>query len=916
MLGLHPPTARLVNRAHERDLLEQLVADLLAGRSRALVLRGEAGVGKTALLESLAERAAPGCRVARAAGVESEMELAFAGLHALCAPMLGGLDHLPDPQRQALGTAFGLSAGPPPDRFLVGLAVLSLLADVAEEQPLVCIVDDAQWLDRVSAQTLTFVARRLLAEPVGLVLARRDTPDEPLFDGLPELVVEGLKGAHADALLDASLPGPLDDRVRSRILAEADGNPLALLELPRGLKPIAMAGGFGLPGELPLTGRLTQGFVARLASLPAETRQLVLLAAAEPVGDVSLLWRAAERLGVGLGAAGPAQAAGLVEIGARVRFRHPLVRSAAYRAASVPERREVHRALAEATDEQRDPDRRAWHRARAAAGPDEAVAGELERSAGRARARGGWAAAAAFLEQATALSPDPVARGLRALAAAEAMLHAGAFDAALALLTTADEAPLDETAHARTDLLRAQIAFATRHGSESVPLLLAAARRLESLDPALARETYLEAVSAAKHAGGLEAELSAVDVARAARRLPPGDGPPRMGELLLDSLTALLTEGYAAAAPIRRRALEAFRGDELTVEEGLRWLWLASSDAAELWDHESWTILSARHVDLARTTGALSVLPLTLHSRAIAHVFAGELDAAASLVAELDAVQQATGMSLAPYAALGLAAWRGDEQGVVGIVEAVLSEVVARGEGVGVLITQWAKAVLANGLGRYDDAVIAAGQASEHPHDPAPASWALSELVEAAARSGRHELASAAFARLEPVTGVGDTDWALGIQARAHALVSKGEAAERLHREAIERLGRTRLRGECARGHLVYGEWLRLEGRTDEARAELRVALDQLAALGAEGFAERARRALAASGETVRRPRSATREALTAQEAQIARLAADGLTNPEIGAQLFISARTVEYHLRKVFGKLDISSRRDLAKAL
>jgi DNA-binding CsgD family transcriptional regulator len=904
------PPSGLVDRRSECVALDRLVEGVLAGQSRVLVVRGEAGVGKTALLEYLAGAAA-GCRVARASGVESEMELAFAGLHALCAPMLGRLRQLPSPQRDALSTAFGLSAGPPPDRFLVGLAVLSLLADVAEERPLICIVDDAQWLDRVSAQTLAFVARRLLAERVGLVFGLRDFGDQHVLEGLPELVIEGLAADDARLLLDAKLPGPLDGRVRERILAEAGGNPLALLELPQGLTPAAVAGGFGLPAAMPLTSRIEQGFVRQLDPLSVDARRLLLLAAAEPVGDVPLLWRAAERLGIGPEAAGPAQAAGLVNIGARVRFRHPLVRSAAYRAATAPDRRQVHGVLAEATDPQLDPDRRAWHRARAAEGPDEAVADELERSAGRAQARGGLAAAAAFLEQATALTPDPAQRGMRALAAAEAMLRAGTFNTALVLLTTAEEAPLDALPRARIDLLRAQIAFASSHGSETVPLLLAAARRLEPLDDALARETYLEAFSAAV----LTDRASGPRVARAARQLSFSPSRSRM-DLLLEGMTALFTDGYAAAAPIRQRVVRAFRGGDLTVEEGLRWLWLASVEAAEVWDDEGWSVLSALHVDMARAVGALSVLPLTLHSQAVAHVFAGRLDAAASLVSELEAVCQATGTTLAPYAALVLAAWRGREQEFDDLLEAELAEVVARGEGSGVRIAQWAKAVLANGLGRYDDAVLAARQAAEDPHDSAPANWGLSELIEAAIRSGRRELATEAFTRLEPITRAGGTQWALGIQARAHALLSDGETAERLYREAIERLGRTRLRGEPARARLLYGEWLRREHRRVDARHQLRAAHETFSRIGAQAFAERARRELLATGETVRRMTSETRDVLTPQETQVARLAADGQTNPEIGARLFISPRTVEYHLRKVFTKLGISSRKELRGAL
>jgi DNA-binding CsgD family transcriptional regulator len=570
----------------------------------------------------------------------------------------------------------------------------------------------------------------------------------------------------------------------------------------------------------------------------------------------------------------------------------------------------VHRALAEATDARLDPDRRAWHRARAAEGPDEAVADGLERSAGRAQARGGLAAAGAFLEQATALTPDPASRGMRALAAAEAMLSAGAFDAALVLLTTAEEAPLEALPRARIDLLGAQIAFASSHGGEALSLLLAAA-------PARAATTHLRARRIWRRSTPRFSPIQTDRVSRRRRepraKLPP-TRRPRMCDLLLDGLTALLTDGYAVAAPIRQRAVHAFRSGDLTAEEGLPWLWLASFEAAAVWDDEGWSVLSALHVDTARAAGALSVLPLTLHSQAVAHVFAGELDAAASLVAELDAVQQATGTTIAPYAALTLAAWRGREQEVGDLIEATLDELIARGEGVGVLLTQWARAVLANGLGRYDEAVSAAREAAEHPHDPAPANWALSELVEGATRSGQPELAADAFARLEPITRAGDTDWARGIQARTHALLSDGKAAEGLYREAIERLGRTRLRGELARARLLYGEWLRRENRRIDAREQLRAAHEMFSGIGAQGFAERARHELAATGETARTRTHDARGVLTPQEAHIARLAKDGLSNFEIGAQLFISPRTVQYHLRKVFLKLDITSRRQLSR--
>jgi uncharacterized membrane protein len=805
------PAMGLVDREVERGVLDRLIAGILVGQSRVLVLRGEAGVGKSALLGYVTQ-AAEGCRIARAAGVESEMELAFAGLHALCAPMFGGLDGLPVPQRDALRTAFGLSAGPPPDRFLVGLAVLSLLADAAEQQPVLCVVDDAQWLDRVSAQTLAFVARRLLAERVGIVFARRDGGDDRVLDGLPELVIAGLRVQDASVLLDAHLPGPLDGRVRERILAEAAGNPLALLELPRGLTLTDMAGGFGLPGEGRLTGRLEARFVAQVQALPDDTRLLLLLAAAEPLGDVPLLWRAAGQLGIGGEAVGPAQAAGLFERGPRVRFRQPLARGAANRAADAHDRRQAHAVLAEATDPHRDPHRRAWHRARATTVPDEDVARELEASAGRAQARGGMAAAAAFLEQAAALTPDPVRRGTRSLAAAEAMLGAGAFEEARALLAAAEGLPLDELALARVDLLRAQVAFAARHGSEAAMLLLAAARRLEPLDRALARETYLEAFGPAR-VGGRERAPRVAEAIRAADLAPLESEAGRVTAGFLDGLTALYLDGYAAAVPIRQAALRTFHARELTVAEGLRWLWLAVLEAAELWDVDRWGELSARHVELARAAGALSVLPPTLHAAAVAHVLRGELDAAASLVAEIHAVQQATGTVLGPFAELALAAWQGRDRELAALADATAAAADEPGGSAAVVFAHWSCAVSANARGRYGDALDAAQAATAHPYEPGPAQWSLGELVEAATRGGQPEVAAHACAQLTGYAEAAGTDWALGIRARASALISAGDAAERGYREAIDQLGRTPLGGVLARAHLLDGEWRRRGGR-------------------------------------------------------------------------------------------------------
>jgi DNA-binding CsgD family transcriptional regulator len=902
----------LTDRRSERQVLDRLAEAVRAGESRALVVRGDPGVGKTVLLDYLAGRA-PGCRVTRAVGMQTEMELAFAGLHQLCAPMLNHAEQLPVPQREALQTAFGLAAGPPPDRFMVGLAVLTLLSQAAGERPLICLIDDQQWLDHASAQTMGFVARRLGADPVGLVFAAREPGPE--LAGLPELEVGGLPEGDARALLDSALSGPIDGRVRDQILAETQGNPLALLELPRGLTPAELAGGFGLPGTAPLPRRIEESFRRQLEALPTDARRLLLVAAAEPYGDLALVWRAAERLGITVPAATPALEAGLVEFGTRVRFRHPLLRSASYRAASVTDRRAVHSALAEATDAEAAPERRAWHRAQAAAGPDEEVAAELERSAGRAQARGGLAAAAAFLERAVLLTADPARRADRTLAATQANLQAGGFGNALELLAAAEAGPLDEMQSARADLLRGRIAFASGLGSDAPPLLLKAADRFQSLDLDAARETYLDAWHAALFAGHLAGAGDLLEVSRAAQALPPSVHPPRPVDLLLDGLALLVTGGLDAAAPVLRQATIAFTDADIPMEQLLRWGWMAQQAAVALWDDDGWRVILLRQVQLARDVGALDQLPILLAQMAFAAAWSGDFAAAASLIAEDDAVCEATGSRIAPYPALLLASLRGRKTEAVSLIQSTIENATAAGQGVALTWAHWVAAVLYNGLGRYADALAAAGHATEpvHPH---VSPWALPELIEAATRTENAHLATGALERLADVTQAGGTDFGLGIQARSRALLSQGETAERLYREAIGRLGRTKLRPELARAYLLYGEWLRRENRGADAREQLRTAHDMLAAMGMEAFAERARHELAATGETVRKRTVETAATLSAQEAHIARLAVDGHTNPEIGAQLFISARTVEWHLRKIFAKLGISSRRELREAL
>ncbi|MDX2546268.1 helix-turn-helix transcriptional regulator [Streptomyces sp. WI04-05B] len=905
--------AGLLGRENECEALDDLVAGARAGRSGVLVLRGEPGIGKTELLRHLLTRAT-GCRTIRAAGVQSEMELSYAGLHQLCAPLLAGLDQLPEPQRDALGTAFGLRAGAAPDRFLVGLAALSLIADAGGDQPLVCLVDDAQWLDEASALTLAFVARRLLAESVVLVFAVREPSTGHALGSLPELSVTGLTERDSRTLLDSVVTGPLDERVRDRIVAESRGNPLALLELPRGLTPAEMTGGFERPDAWPLASQIEQGFLRRVQELPYDSRRLLFIAAAEPLGDVTLLRRAAQRLGIDADTAGSHEGAmDLITLGNRVRFRHPLVRSAAYRGADPGERREVHRALADATDARLDPDRRAWHLADAASGPDETVAAELERSAGRAHARGGVAEAAAFLQRATALTPDPARRAQRALDAAQAKLHAGAFEPAATLLAMAAAGPLDELGRARTEVLRAGIAFGQSRGGEAPSLLLAAARRFGRLDEVvLARETYLDAIAAAIFAGRLARGPGLLEVGEAARAAPPAR-QPQVSDTVLDALTVRLTDGYPASAPMMERALEALCDERLPVQEQLRRLWFGSFIASDLWDDEHWHAAATRHVMVTREAGALSALPDALDSRVFVHLIAGELAAAGSLIEETAAVCAATGNSSTPrLGPLGLAVWRGREGEARTLIDEVLVGAVPRGQGAIVTVTRWYEAVLCNGLGQYPRALAAAREAAAEQREFTWPRYSLAELIEAAVRSGSPDSATDALERLSEATRASGTDWALGVEARSRALLSEGDTAERLYREAIERLGRTRVRMELARAHLLYGEWLRRENRRVDARAQLDIAHEMFSRFEALAFAERARGELQATGAKVRTHTVATPTALTSQEAQIARLAGKGLTNPEIGAQLFISRHTVEWHLRKVFSKLGISSRREI----
>lgn len=904
---------QLFGRDKEYATLTRLVDAARTGESRTIVLRGPQGIGKSTLLDYVADHA-EGCRVERAVGIQSELELAFAGLHQLCLPMLDHLDRLPAPQRVALSTAFGLDLGSPPDRFLVGLAVLSLFSAVAEERPLIALIDDAEWLDEVSVQVLAFVARRLEAESVALIFAARPRQRTEALTRLPELQVGRLQDADAHSLLDSLLQVPMDEAIRERIVADSRGCPLALIEITNGLTPAERAGAFGLPASVPLISGLEETYVTRLESLSERTRMLLLVAALEPTGDVATVWHAAEELSLDRDDLGDAEASGLVELNSRVRFRHPLVRSAVIRIADARARRTVHRVLALATDTELHPDRQAWHRALAAEGPDESVASELVRCAGRAEGRGGLAASAAFLQAATELTVDPVRRGERALAAARAKYQVGASDEALMLLTAAEAEPLDELNSALSGLLRGQIAVWTSHGREAPPLLLAAAGRLQTLDGTIARDAYLDAVSAGLVVGRFAADVGLLEVAEAASRAPAARG--RSTDFLLDGFAKVITESYAEGDPLLKQALTAFRDEASPASDGIRWLWLASHAARDVWDDESWEILANRHGRIVRELGALGELPNALTTRIGLHVASGEIAIANMMANEAAEVAAVIGKSAPPYAAIAVAAWQGDEALFTRLKLSTVDIASVRGDGLGTVIILYGGAVLYNGLGDYRKALVEAESGAAHWNDLCYATWSLVELVEAASRSGEPALAADALERLTQSTGPSGTAWARGIEARCRALVSNDDVAEAHYREAIASLGKTRVRMELARAHLLYGEWLRRMGRRTAARENLRIAHEMFTAFGADAYVERARRELVATGERVRTHAPLSQPILTAQESQIAALAAAGRTNPEIAAELFLSSRTVEWHLGKVYPKLGIASRRELRRTL
>jgi DNA-binding CsgD family transcriptional regulator len=910
----------LVNRVDETAALHALLDAVRLGMSGTLVLRGEAGIGKTALLER-AVASASDFRVVRALGIESEMELGFAGLHQLVGPFLPQLDRLPSPQHDALASAFGLMAGRPRDRFQVGLATLTLLADAASEQPLLCVVDDTQWLDLESAEVLAFVARRLVADRIALLFAVREPAERRVpLSGLPELHIGGLLAEDVRSLLATIVAGPLDGQVSERIISETGGNPLAILELTAELTPHQLLSAAQLPAPLPIGSRLQQRFLRQVGDLPADTQTFLLLAAAEALGDPAVVWRAARQLGLDRNAVAAAEAKRLLVVGPRIAFRHPLIRSAIYHGALPAERRRMHEALAAANDAITDPDRRAWHRSAAAVAPDEDVAAELSEAGERAQQRGGYTSSAAFFARAAELTPDPGRRAQRRLAAAQGSLMAGAPDRAQALLDEAIPELKDPLQHAVARSLDGGVRVALGQGGQTPSLLLEAARSMGPLDVTLARRTLLGALEGAVYIHPATTGPILREIAGEAMALPrPRETPASPADFLLDGYAALIVTGYPSGAPLLRQAIQPMTNGELDATDGLRWLGLVSLAAQSLFDDAASHTLATRWVQLAREHAALTILPIALAYLGGAELAAGRLKECEALAEQSLEISAATGnpgmLGASSRGNSYLLAWRGQEAEARPRAAAHLAYALERGQTGIVYFAQYALMVLELGLGRYQAALENALPIYEDD-PPAAGSWVLPNLVEAAARSGRDSAARDALNRLSERARASGTPLALGLLARSRALLAVEAEAASLYEESIDHLGRSSAKPELARSHLLFGEWLRRKGRRRDARDRLRTAHDMFASMGIEAFGERARVELLATGERARKRTVDTQDHLTPQERQIARLVRDGARNQEIAAQLFISPSTVQYHLVKVFRKLDVTSRTQLARIL
>jgi DNA-binding CsgD family transcriptional regulator len=908
-----PTRTLLLDRELERGQIDRVLEAARRGRSAALVLHGEPGTGKTMLLDYAVESGG-GFEIVRLLGIESETEFGFAALHQLLLPFLGGLRSLPAPQRDALAGALGLRRPDSPDRFLVALAALTMLARAAAKWPLLCIVDDAQWLDRESAGILGFIARRLSADAVAMLFVVRG-PSERIveLEGLPWVQIGGLPPDEAGQLLASAVAGRVDRGVSERVIAQTGGNPLGLIDLGGELSREQLAGEISLPDLLPLGGSLQARYLRQVRCLPGETQIFLLAAAADPTGDPALLWRAGEFLGFGVRAAAPAEVEGLLRVSPLVRFRHPLIRSAVYHGATLAERVRVHEALAKATDPQVAADLRVWHRAEAAIGPDEDVAAELERAADRARIRGGWAASARFLTRAATLTPDAESRFRRVLAAAQGETTAGGCVRAQALLDSVSGQLDDPVKRAAVQRIQGTIRYALDQTAEAASVLLDAARQLAPLDAGQARATLLEALAAARISGGLgKSGAGDADIAQAIRALPlPSSAAATIGDLVLDADATLLLDGHEAAVPVLKRAVTAMLEAPISSAELLTLTGVGCTAAGALGDdHALYSLANWLEVQ-ARDQGAVLPLSTALIFSGSSELFAGHLGQARARYAERGAIEAARGGSCEVGLALVLA-WRGRTAEARAQAAAAAQVATERGHGWKLVWLEYAHAVLALAMGRYEEAMAAAPHGYEE--NVLVSTFALPDLIEAAVRCGERASAEQALALVARRAAASPTPLTLGLLARSRALLRSETDAETSYREAISHLQHARGRAHLARTELLYGEWLRREKRQRDAREHLQAAYGTFQEIGADAFAERARLELAATGQTARKPAPSHRGGLTPQELQVAALAAAGFTNSEIATRLFISPKTVDYHLGKVFRKLGVRSRRHLAR--
>ena len=919
----------LIGRSAEQAALGRLVDSLAHGLSAALVLRGDAGVGKTALLAQL-PHIAPDVDFTWLSGVESETSLGFAGLHRLLIPHLHRMQEVPPVQRSALASALGLTEAKPTNVFLVGQAVLTMLADAAQARPLVCVIDDAQWLDQESVEVLAFVARRLFAEQLGVVFSVREPPRNQQFEGIAELSISGLETEEAAAMLATITSQRVDPKVAEHVAQMVAGNPMAVGEVGRQLADARLTPDLLLNGPLPLGRRLEEHFRTQVQDLPASCRAVLLLAATHTSTDTAVLRRAAALDGLDLEAAAPAQTNSLIERGADIRFRHPLIRAAVYAAASPAERRHAHKTLAAVIDKTTDRDQHAWHLAAATLLPNENVAAELEGCAVIARSRGGYSDEASFLARAAALSPDSSRAASRYLDSATAALNSGAPHRATELLNLATPHLREPFARVHAQLIHVDIII--NSGLEPYTALtskrLEAARALITSDSALARQTLLEAIRSGILCGSYSSDTTLEQLGRTALDLWPAlDGAHSVDDFLLQGLATAITDRFTEAAPALRRAVgmldQIVSGTELESSTRLMIfdtrVYLGHYAAICIFDDRRLIRLLRDAVDSQRERGILHSLVIGLHILAIHESVMGNISSAVAHKEEAHAVAKALGYTGQRMSATlpnaQLLAWQGRDHEVLEVTTSMFAFAGYLQVGELKRAARHALIVMHIGRGDYEQAFATGmqGLADNYTHLEVES---LPSIIEAALRTGRQDVADDVLSKLRTIALASGTNWALGLLTRCSALAAAHKIeAEALYRESIAYLDETIVLTDQARAHLAYGEWLRRQQRYIEARTELRIAYDMFFSMGAPAFAERARVELAAAGAKIKKAKIGTLSTLTPQETQVVELAATGATNQEIATRLFLSTHTVAYHLTKAFRKLGVSSRRELIMA-